>query len=85
VGTQVLVFYIYSTFTAQFYDGVVLIILMGLLDNYYIPLSEYYSSPVGFDQQVSTEVMKLSVCSRSWEIVSAQCFYAQRIPSHACG
>ena len=37
----------------QFYDGVVLILLMGLLDNYYIPLSEYYTSPHGFDQQVS--------------------------------
>ncbi|XP_065909499.1 beta-parvin-like [Dysidea avara] len=39
-------------FETQFYDGVVLIILMGLLDNYFIPLSEYYSSPVGFDQQI---------------------------------
>ena len=48
-----------ATFTIQFYDGVVLIILMGLLDNYFIPLSEYYSSPVGFDQQVSTKAIFL--------------------------
>lgn len=39
-------------FETQFYDGVVLIQLMGLLDNYYIPLSEYYTSPHGFDQQI---------------------------------
>lgn len=39
---------------SQFYDGVVLVLLMGLLDNYYIPLSEYYTSPHGFDQQVNT-------------------------------
>ncbi|KAM8974551.1 beta-parvin [Pelodytes ibericus] len=36
----------------QFADGVYLVLLMGLLDDYFIPLHHFYLTPEGFDQKV---------------------------------
>ncbi|XP_063302790.1 beta-parvin isoform X2 [Pelobates fuscus] len=36
----------------QFADGVYLVLLMGLLENYFIPLHHFYLTPEGFDQKV---------------------------------
>nr|XP_019570609.1 PREDICTED: beta-parvin isoform X2 [Rhinolophus sinicus] len=36
----------------QFADGVYLVLLMGLLDDYFVPLHNFYLTPDGFDQKV---------------------------------
>ncbi|XP_056373401.1 beta-parvin isoform X1 [Hyla sarda] len=36
----------------QFADGVYLVLLMGLLENYFVPLHNFFLTPEGFDQKV---------------------------------
>ncbi|XP_073478042.1 beta-parvin isoform X2 [Lithobates pipiens] len=37
---------------SQFADGVYLVLLMGLLENYFVPLHNFYLTPEGFEQKV---------------------------------
>lgn len=37
----------------QFADGVYLVLLMGLLENYFVPLYNFYLTPESFEQKVS--------------------------------
>nr|XP_010597580.1 beta-parvin [Loxodonta africana] len=37
---------------SQFADGVYLVLLMGLLENYFVPLHNFYLTPDSFDQKV---------------------------------
>lgn len=37
---------------SQFHDGVYLIMLMGLLEGFFVPLYSFYSTPRDFDQKV---------------------------------
>ena len=37
---------------SQFQDGVYLILLIGLLENFFVPLYDYYLTPKDFDQKV---------------------------------
>lgn len=43
----------------QFHDGVYLVLLMGLLEGYFVPMYSYYLTPTEFDQKVC--VTKLSM------------------------
>lgn len=36
----------------QFADGVYLVLLMGLLEDYFVPLHNFYLTPDSFDQKV---------------------------------
>ncbi|KAG8535452.1 hypothetical protein GDO81_028497, partial [Engystomops pustulosus] len=38
---------------SQFADGVYLVLLMGLLENYFVPLHNFFLTPESFDQKVS--------------------------------
>ena len=37
----------------QFHDGVYLVLLMGLLEGYFVPLYSFHLTPTSFDQKVS--------------------------------
>jgi len=37
---------------SQFHDGVYLVLLMGLLENYFVPLFEFHLTPKDFEQKV---------------------------------
>lgn len=37
----------------QFADGVYLVLLMGLLEGYFVPLYNFFLTPENFDQKVS--------------------------------
>ncbi len=37
----------------KFADGVYLVLLMGLLENYFVPLFNFYLTPESFEQKVS--------------------------------
>ncbi|GAU97988.1 hypothetical protein RvY_09196 [Ramazzottius varieornatus] len=41
-----------SDLETQFHDGVYLILLIGLLEGYFVPLYDYYSAPSTVDQKV---------------------------------
>ncbi|PIO36323.1 hypothetical protein AB205_0153850 [Aquarana catesbeiana] len=41
---------------SQFADGVYLVLLMGLLENYFVPLHNFYLTPEGFEQKVSSSM-----------------------------
>lgn len=38
---------------SQFADGVYLVLLMGLLEGYFVPLYNFFLTPENFDQKVS--------------------------------
>lgn len=46
----------------QFHDGVYFILLMGLLEGYFVPLYSYHPTPTSFDQKVSN-------CSLAFEFM----------------
>lgn len=37
---------------SQFHDGVYLVLLMGLLENYFVPLGDFHLTPKDFEQKV---------------------------------
>ena len=39
-------------FILQFHDGVYLVLLMGLLEGYFVPLYSFHLTPTAFDQKV---------------------------------
>lgn len=43
----------YVVFFLQFHDGVYLVLMMGLLEGYFVPLYSYYLTPTEFEQKVS--------------------------------
>lgn len=44
---------IVTEFSLQFADGVYLVLLLGLLEDYFVPLHNFYLTPDSFDQKVS--------------------------------
>ena len=45
----------YNTIFFQFHNGVYLVLMMGLLEGYYVPLYMFHFNPVGFDEKVRWE------------------------------
>lgn len=43
---------------SQFADGVYLVLLMGLLEGYFVPLYNFFLTPENFDQKVKYDVTK---------------------------
>ena len=41
-----------SAFCSQFADGVYLVLMLGLLDGYFVPLYNFFLTPENFDQKV---------------------------------
>lgn len=41
-----------DVFMSQFADGVYLVLLMGLLEGYFVPLYNFFLTPENFDQKV---------------------------------
>lgn len=46
----------------QFADGVYLVLLMGLLEDYFLPLHNFYLTPESFDQKVGRNSRLCSFC-----------------------
>lgn len=44
--------YIYVCVCVQFADGVYLVLLMGLLEDYFVPLYNFFLTPENFEQKV---------------------------------
>lgn len=49
----------------QFADGVYLVLLMGLLEDYFVPLHNFYLTPDSFDQKV--RVCAVSILGMVWD------------------
>ena len=49
----ILTFFIFVENNFQFHDGVYLVLLMGLLEGYFVPLYSFHLTPTSFDQKVS--------------------------------
>lgn len=43
---------IVTEFSLKFADGVYLVLLLGLLEDYFVPLHNFYLTPDSFDQKV---------------------------------
>lgn len=45
---------------SQFADGVYLVLLMGLLEGYFVPLYNFFLTPENFDQKVKSDYFSIS-------------------------
>lgn len=48
----------YLTLSLQFADGVYLVLLMGLLEGYFVPLHSFFLTPDSFEQKVSGDAAR---------------------------
>ena len=59
-------------FWFQFHDGVYLVLLMGLLEGYFVPLFSFHLTPTNFEQKVRLSHQNfISLCLSQWLINSS--------------
>ncbi|KAJ4937629.1 hypothetical protein JOQ06_002261 [Pogonophryne albipinna] len=55
---------------SQFPDGVYLILLMGLLEDYFVPLLNFFLTPESFEQKLSTPPQKVEIVSQKRRLLA---------------
>ncbi|KAJ8791790.1 hypothetical protein J1605_020512 [Eschrichtius robustus] len=67
---------------AQFADGVYLVLLMGLLEDYFVPLHNFYLTPDSFDQKVFPTTSWVVAFPRCTDLSPLQAGPSARAPRH---
>lgn len=57
----------------QFHDGVYLVLIMGLLEGFFVPLYDFYLTPGSFENKVAFVLVELIGIYKYYDMVSLSC------------